>query len=79
MVTLPSRSTRHTEREAQPATHSLPSLSKVRPFALVEGRMKTSAPTPGLKRWIVSPTISTQRKVPSRRFHSGPSPKLKPW
>src|SRR5712691_3136184 len=28
---------------------------------------------------MVSPTISTQRKVPSRRFHSGPSPKLMPW
>ncbi len=78
MVTLPSRSTRHTEREAHPATQSLPSLSKVRPFALVEGRMKTSAPTPGFQRWIVSPTMSTQRNVPSRRFHSGPSPKLKP-
>src|SRR6266853_6356648 len=28
---------------------------------------------------MVSPTISTQRKVPSRRFHRGPSPKLMPW
>src|SRR6185503_2306959 len=76
--TLPFASTRHTEREAQPATRSRPSRSKVRPFACVEGRMNTSALPPRGRRQIVSPTMSTHQKLPSRRFHTGPSPKLMP-
>src|SRR6185295_4602628 len=76
--TLPFASTRHTEREAQPATRRRPWRSNVRPFACVEGRLNTSAPPPRGRRQIVSPTMSTHQKLPSRRFHTGPSPKLMP-
>ena len=50
VVTTPSGSTRHTEREAQPATHNRPWRSNVSPLALVEGWINDSVPTPGFHR-----------------------------
>src|SRR5919201_811486 len=53
-VTLPSGSKRHTVREPQPATTMRPSVSRVRPLALVEGAYSVSIPTCGRQRMIRS-------------------------